>query len=177
MGYCTPPQPGLGLQQERCGGGGSRTLGYMLLTAMCPQVFLAVVILSWSYVIYASRMASQWLLEKQPALPQQDRPFSGELTLTLNSDLPVVCMCSLMCFTPSPPAFMLLQVRTEPQHPRSLCWAGDKQKQNLPKEYDEILQRVCASPLDREGVPQSWTGAAQYLPHKAAIGRSHGNKK
>lgn len=37
-----------------------------------PQVLLAVVVLSWSYVIYASRIASHWLLEKRTALLQQD---------------------------------------------------------------------------------------------------------
>lgn len=36
------------------------------------QVLLAVVVLSWSYVIYASRVASHWLLEKRTGLLQQD---------------------------------------------------------------------------------------------------------
>ncbi|KAM3590522.1 uncharacterized protein V6R79_011130 [Siganus canaliculatus] len=35
-------------------------------------VLLAIVVLSWSYVIYASRIASHWLLEKRTALLQQD---------------------------------------------------------------------------------------------------------
>lgn len=36
------------------------------------KLLLAVVILSWSYVIYASRIASHWLLEKRTTLLQQD---------------------------------------------------------------------------------------------------------
>lgn len=36
---------------------------------LCPllflQVLLAVVVLSWSYVIYASRIAAHWLLEER----------------------------------------------------------------------------------------------------------------
>lgn len=45
------------------------------------------------------------------------------------------------------------------------------------KEYDEILQSMCASLLDREDALQSWTRATQYVDHQATIGRSHGNKK
>lgn len=35
------------------------------------QVLLAVVVLSWSYVIYASRIASHWLLERRTGLLPQ----------------------------------------------------------------------------------------------------------
>ncbi|TMS01067.1 hypothetical protein E3U43_015834 [Larimichthys crocea] len=35
-------------------------------------VLLSVVVLSWSYAIYASRIASHWLLEKRTAFLQQD---------------------------------------------------------------------------------------------------------
>ena len=43
-----------------------------LASRLGPQVLLAVVVLSWSYVIYASRVASHWLLEKRTGLLQQD---------------------------------------------------------------------------------------------------------
>lgn len=42
------------------------------LVSFVSQLLLAVVILSWSYVIYASRIASHWLLEKRTTLLQQD---------------------------------------------------------------------------------------------------------
>lgn len=42
------------------------------VVSFVSQLLLAVVILSWSYVIYASRIASHWLLEKRTALLQQD---------------------------------------------------------------------------------------------------------
>lgn len=45
---------------------------FRLFSLCVCQVLLAVVILSWSYVIYASRVASHWLLEERPALPRQD---------------------------------------------------------------------------------------------------------
>lgn len=47
------------------------TLPYVLSSCV-SQVLLALVLLSWSYVIYASRTASHWLLEKSPAPLQQD---------------------------------------------------------------------------------------------------------
>lgn len=42
------------------------------VVSFVSQLLLAVVILSWSYVIYASRIASHWLLEKRTILLQQD---------------------------------------------------------------------------------------------------------
>lgn len=42
------------------------------VVSFVSQLLLAVVILSWSYVIYASRIASHWLLEKRTTLLQQD---------------------------------------------------------------------------------------------------------
>ncbi|TWW63240.1 hypothetical protein D4764_03G0002480 [Takifugu flavidus] len=61
-------KPGLG----RGGWGTAGPSRSILCHEEHKEVFLAVVILSWSYVIYASRIASRWLLEQTPALLQQD---------------------------------------------------------------------------------------------------------
>lgn len=42
------------------------------VVSFVSQLLMAVVILSWSYVIYASRIASHWLLEKRPTPLQEN---------------------------------------------------------------------------------------------------------
>ncbi|KAL6118180.1 uncharacterized protein ACO6RY_03028 [Pungitius sinensis] len=41
------------------------------LHAIYSVLLLAVVVLSWSYVIYASRIAAYWLLEEKAAVLQK----------------------------------------------------------------------------------------------------------
>lgn len=80
--------------------------------SVTSQVLLAIVVLSWSYVIYASRIAAHWLMEKRTGVLRQDWIWSGPTVQVGVLGLPVRGMTCKHTYRPS---FAELQDLESPQ--------------------------------------------------------------
>lgn len=45
---------------------------FMSRTVFLPQILLTIVLLSWGYVIYATRIAAKWQLQEDYPMQAQD---------------------------------------------------------------------------------------------------------